>query len=725
MASVGADAGAETRLSEAEVSQAAAPKNMETTLEDGKAPHTGTVRQEDKTDQTTKSEPPSVAANTRKPANIEELHERLTAMESQFHVLDRILDLQPQDAIQAEDDDAKPEISDEDREFKIEKHETVTDVMRYVRSALGYLHELEWRHQRSKRDRLRQEAAKNIRVDRAQQESARQISTTAFLKGEAAAVSWVDWEVFLSRKGEAEDSLMAPIQAVIGEPEPQLMLQLAALGIQKPSSNSTRGKLVSTRAADRAAERAAGGESPGQAPLPERVKIHSGALYAIFAHRLDKDRQWAVGEDGTMVFLRPFRALVYHEKRLREILDELEKRYEGWDGMRYPPVKGTDARDVGDAVEGNISKDDRGLEANAEPGQAQGPKTEEETKEEEDENERTPTSITALLHMRCLVKFIDEEIRPKIEYIESDRCERILFHDLWHLFKPGDEVVDQSEKQAYRVVRVQIPQHKIEDPWLRWYRKPSRRRKDEDEEDDNGETPVIVHCAYIDYDGKQFGPVSVRFSVPPFGGLKDIRSLPIYPLRFAKKRQLRQALIDRGKMLLDIAKFKPMYYVGLTLDSREEIDSQVVVDFSEALGEAASDEKRKDWAPTIESLRTAPNERDDDACRAACCASQAVQDEDYIDSRLTEDFVKSLIPRSSLRAPSLILSPRPLEATMPGSEDEPTEEEFVVMTYRAFAFVLRSRKWGKFASSLFTLRRTSLAATCTDTNAQPSSTSPS
>jgi hypothetical protein len=697
MASARDDAGAETQLSEAEVSQAAAPKNMETILEDGQTPQTGTVRQDDKTDQATKSEPPSVAANTRKPANIEELYERFTAMESKFHVLDSILDIQKQGAIQAEDDDAK--LSDEDREFKMEKYETLKFVMRYVRGMLGYLHDMERSHQRSKRDRSRQEAAKNIRVDRAQQESARQISTTAFLKGEAAALSWVDWEVFLSRKGEAEDSLMAPIQAVVGEPEPQLMLQLAALGIQKLPSNSTRGKLASTRAADRGAERGASGENPGQAPLPERVKIHSGALHAIFARRLDKDRQWDLGEDSTMVFLRPFRALAYHEKRLREILEELEKRYEGWDGIRYPPVKGVDARDDGDAVEGNIRKDDRGSEANAEPEQAQGPKTVEETKEEEDENERAPTSITALLHMRCLVKFIDEEIKPKIEYIESDRCERILFHDLWHLFKPGDEVVDQSEKQAYRVVRVQIPQHKIEDPWLRWYRKPSRRREDSDEEDDDDATPLVVHCAYIDYDGKQFGPVSVKFIVPPFGGLKDVRSLPIYPLRLAKKRQLRQALIDRGKMLLDIAKFKPMYYMGLTLDSREEIDSQVVVDFSEALGEAASDEKRKDWAPTIESLRTAPDEREDDPCRAACCASQPVQVEDYIDSRLTEDFVKSLIPSSSLRAPSLILSPRPLEATMPGSEDEPTEEEFVVMTYRAFAFVLRSRKWGKSASS--------------------------
>ena len=314
--------------------------------------------------------------------------------------------------------------------------------------------------------------------------------------------------------------------------------------------------------------------------------------------------------------------------------------------------------------------------------------------EEKSEDQDASTSITALLHLRCLMRFIDDEIKPKIEHINSDSCRKILFHDLWHLFKPGSEVVDHTEKQAYRVIRVQIPRHRVEDPWLRWHK---RKRSASDSEDENeDEAPVKIHCAYIDFNGTQFGPVSDKFEILPYAGQKDIKSLPIYPLRLAKDTQLRQTLIKRSKVLLDVAKFKPMYYMGFTLDTRDDIDSQVVIDFTEAL----ADEKRKGWAPTIESLRTVPDEGFFDTCMAACCINQCIHEGEYIDSRLTEEFVKSLIPDKSLRAPSLILSPRPLEETLIGSENQPTEDELIVMTHRVFGFVLRSRKWGESLSSM-------------------------
>jgi Cdc6-like AAA superfamily ATPase len=141
--------------------------------------------------------------------------------------------------------------------------------------------------------------------------------------------------------------------------------------------------------------------------------------------------------------------------------------------------------------------------------------------------------------------------------------------------------------------------------------------------------------------------------------------------------------------MLALTESAARYYTGYTLDTRDEIDSQVVVDFSEAL----ANEARRKWTPKIDSLRTAPDKGDvDEKCSAACCIGQGVGDDKYIDSRLTEDFVKSLLPDRSLGAPSLLLSPRPLEETQ---VNEPTEDEYVVMTYRVFAFVLRSRKWAQ------------------------------
>ncbi|KAI1737676.1 hypothetical protein F4680DRAFT_427597 [Xylaria scruposa] len=610
-------------------------------------------------------------------ADIEDLRKRFTAMESKITAVSDIFGL-PEESV--EDEDSSDSSEDSDIEFFPHDH------IKFFSDAVYFMHRARISYQHIQRLRkIRRDAKKRTKeeaagvVNKVKQESIRQISTTAFLKSEPAIVTWMDWDRFLHSKDEIEKSVMTPINAVIGEPEPQLILQLTSRGIQNLDS-------------------AAGGSSKGsrtiaedweQTSLPERIRINSVALPHLIRFVCDERRPRQ--SFGTVAFLRPFRVFIYYEKQLRGHLDELEKLFENWDGTRKPTNGG------GDTVTKDPRTDSSNLDSTKEEKveelgrekRSVGPEGRDSEAEPDDdyEGEDTTNSITALLHLRCLMKFIDTEIKPKVRHIESDQCRRILFHDLWHLFKPGNEVIDQTEKQAYRIVQVQIPQHKVEDPWLRWYRTPSG---DEDEKDEDG-TPVTVYCAYIDFDGKQFGPVSVKFSIPPFGGLKDIRSLPIYPLRLAKDANLRDNLVTRGKMLIDIAKFKPMYYMGLTLGTRDEIDSQVVVDFSEAL----ADEKRKEWVPTIEPLRTAPRESDEYRCSAACCSRQIVSSDDYVDSKLTEDFVKSLIPDASFRAPSMILSPRPLEEALPGTDDEPTNDELVVMTYRVFGFVLRSRKWAQ------------------------------
>lgn len=46
------------------------------------------------------------------------------------------------------------------------------------------------------------------------------------------------------------------------------------------------------------------------------------------------------------------------------------------------------------------------------------------------------------------------EIQTKINYLKEDICKTISFNDLWYLFTPGDEVIDQRIRQAYRVLSV-------------------------------------------------------------------------------------------------------------------------------------------------------------------------------------------------------------------------------------------------------------------------------
>ncbi|KAK8054513.1 P-loop containing nucleoside triphosphate hydrolase protein [Apiospora phragmitis] len=185
--------------------------------------------------------------------------------------------------------------------------------------------------------------------------------------------------------------------------------------------------------------------------------------------------------DGSVVYVRPFKEFIYNEGELRGHLAGLEKHFddmnkvESTDGLTMTGTK--------------VVADDGNLK------------------------EKLASSITAPLHLRCLMKFFDDEIKPKLEYVASDECRVILFHDLWHLYRPGDEVVDQAEKQAFRIIRVQSPRH-----WGKDLLEPQLnvRQSDYDPKDADNPLAMKVYCAYFDFNGKEFGPVEVMFNIPPF-----------------------------------------------------------------------------------------------------------------------------------------------------------------------------------------------------------------
>ncbi|QPC69301.1 hypothetical protein HYE68_000053 [Fusarium pseudograminearum] len=526
-------------------------------------------------------------------------------------------------------------------------------------------------------------------------ETSKTISMEAFLNGVRAQALRVDWEVFIASKKGLDESILAPIEVVSSDPEPQVILRL-----DLPHAG---GSTMAKSASHRPTEKTIWGQdqnSHGEISLPERIKIHSNPLVAIFC-KIMEETQWGLAKDQSMVFLRPFKQLVYYEEKLREHLSTLEKQFEGFDGTQRMPAT-PEVYDGGDLMIGKSEKPPESdfakdipvkgadeIEPPSNDNQFQIPQNGGASGDVEGEEKLG--SVTGLLHLRCLMDFYDNTIKAKLKHVDSPDCTSISFNDLWHLYKPGTRVIDQKEKQAYIVLRIQTPRHMVEDLWLRWNKKRASKEDSSDDEEEEDEFPVLLHCVYIDFDGKQFGPVSKTFKIPQYGGLKDIISLPVYPFRYAKTIDLHDKLKKHGKMLLDISRFKPMYYMGYTLDTRDEIDSQVVVDFNEAL---ADETRRKKWEPTIAPVSTAPDDRDEDYCAAPCCDGQAIHDGEHIDSTLTENFVRSLVPTTSLRAPSLLLSPRPLE-DIPRDGQGLSDDELIVMTYRVFGFVLRSRKWAQ------------------------------
>jgi hypothetical protein len=116
------------------------------------------------------------------------------------------------------------------------------------------------------------------------------------------------------------------------------------------------------------------------------------------------------------VFLRPFKLFVSYEKEIRAEVRELELKIEKEDELAgsAPQVPGS-RKELPDF-------DNRDL----------------------------------LADLKLLIEFLDIDLRATFELrrkIKEGTATHIEFQDLWHLFNPGDVIVDPSdESKVYRVL---------------------------------------------------------------------------------------------------------------------------------------------------------------------------------------------------------------------------------------------------------------------------------
>ncbi|KAK8000999.1 hypothetical protein PG991_013221, partial [Apiospora marii] len=602
--------------------------------------------------------------------------DRLRALDAKLTLVNNIFNLQSQPE-PGEANDIKYETDsldsyDSDDSDAPYTETRVRDVMDETIRLLGQLNLSHRQYQRARRRRRAKLQSKKQLNDgssiSSDLEAARKISTKAYLEGKPAIWGWMHWSKFANAlRLTLEESINNPIVAVIGELDSQALSR-----IPSGFSPGQQDMLLNHP------ERDAVTWDPVRGLLPERVKFHSNALRSVFIDLADIDKAEFLRQGGPerdMVFLRPFKEFVYNEGKLRAHLAKLEMDYDALKKSGKLFIEAHEPR----------RDDDEGRQEDTE-GHTSGTESDGEVTNA-DRPQSMSDSIEALLHLRCLMDFFDIEVKPKLEYYSSDQCRKILFHDLWHIYKPGDVVVDQAGKRAFRVIQVQSPHHQGHDVLNRFL---NAQPTDEASKAALDRQTMKVDCVYIDFNGKAFGPVKVTFTIFPFGGLKDVESLPIYPLRLSKEVGLRDRLVARGKMLMDTTSLQPMYYTGTALNSGEEIDSQVIVDLSEAL----ADEKRRTWAPVVEPIGNVSQEVQE-RCSYSCCHTSFISRGSYIDFRLTKDFMDALVPKERFQALLLILSPRPLGRSVLGTEYEPKDEDFLIMTYRVFGFVLRTRKWAQ------------------------------
>jgi hypothetical protein len=162
-------------------------------------------------------------------------------------------------------------------------------------------------------------------------------------------------------------------------------------------------------------------ETEGILQVPERLRIRSRALLTLLG-RISGEELLSVGYTRNMenpapvVFLRPFKLFVSYEKEIRAEVRELELKIE--------------------------KEAELAASAPLVPG----------TKKELPDYDNSDL----LAYLRAVIEFLDFDLRPTFELrrrVREGTATHIEYQDLWHLFNPGDVILDPSnESEAFRVL---------------------------------------------------------------------------------------------------------------------------------------------------------------------------------------------------------------------------------------------------------------------------------
>lgn len=300
---------------------------------------------------------------------------------------------------------------------------------------------------------------------------------------------------------------------------------------------------------------------PGyKGPLPERIKIPSPYLVAVFEDLMRGKEDWTCDED--LVLCRPYRSLIRHEALIRKLPDHLSHRMHRKSQGSHQMVQACFADTFEDSDHTDLSMN----------------------------FPDAPVDGHALFGAKLLISFIDNCLKPHISRVTSEDFQEIDSADLWYLFKPGGLVVSANEDQAYRVVEVE-------------YHTCSPRKRTS--------SAFGIKCISTDYDGRNIGPVVSFFRIEKYSGSRDITSLPVYPLRCNDDPSgLQRILVDRGRKFMRAVINRHMYCMGTILDGHEQVNGNIMIDFEQAIS------RNPLWKPdTLDIGQSLQDRILDESCR--------------------------------------------------------------------------------------------------------------
>ncbi|KAH8885480.1 hypothetical protein GQ53DRAFT_628393, partial [Thozetella sp. PMI_491] len=378
---------------------------------------------------------------------------------------------------------------------------------------------------------------------------------------------------------------------------------------------------------------------------PERLRLRSLPLIAhlekICRESLSNPRvwEWKQGKGAPVILLRPFKLLIGYEKEIRASIKSVENMESITD---EPEDKKLKKKRIGKLRGCEFAYDD-------------------------------------LLHeLKLLIEFMDTDLKPTFDLCKAIRdgnAIEIEYADLWHLFRPGDIVVNRSKKeQAFRVVSITGG------------RSPLVHRMRYEEEKIHPVDGFVVDCCSLCFNGTEYVPKLKKFSIRSFSGRRPITSLEVYPMRFEESAEkVRRRFLAQGRKYLDLTRLPFSHRVcrGNTLDQpSQEIDTQVIVDMALAISVDSSRKIAKsiteeDFTKNDPRETRLPTFCDHQNPEEGCCGGDVG----------FKDMNMNRLRFNPFRQQNYdgLLGPRRAE--------ELKEEDLILLPNWVYAYVLRSRQW--------------------------------
>ncbi|KAI1080836.1 hypothetical protein F5B20DRAFT_539126 [Whalleya microplaca] len=446
----------------------------------------------------------------------------------------------------------------------------------------------------------------------------------------------------------------------------------------------------------------------------QRIRIQSQPVLGHLTTLLKDTEQRSVPR----TFVRPFKALVYLQPKMKEILATLEEKWSDFEELEESESDkaGGTPEEIEIVQDDESGEKDSGDQDNSDEDDTESLLSVDSNAEDLD---GIMDSTEALRDMRCYVEFMDKEVMPLHNRFDGTDADKVKFDDLWSLFRVGDLIYMPAAgetagryHEVWRVYRVECPDPETSYPSTGW-----EFFSDELQQDKKAKFTVFAY--YIDHDGNSFGAVRHKFELDSFAGERLIESLEVYPIRYRHNYQvLLESLKTQGQSFQRFLSDRHQAYNAWTLtrnppfDTREPeneilkdekgepmrhpefVESDVIVDLAEAY------QKNPDWRPTFHKMTVNKSIRceveDDDmnihqwfnGARQSLAFAQReiVQKSDGVEmwQRRENLNIDAFMRERTKGSRTYEMKPKALELR---------EEDFVLVPKRMFAYALRERRF--------------------------------